>query len=82
MTNSPVAELTVESCLKELREMFPSETNICIRLTGGGHIAAHGRVEVYGESFRIFRQFDRLGAGKTLSEAMAQVRKWKEEQSK
>lgn len=72
-------ELTVESALKELREMFPGEMNLGIDRTGGdGYIANHGRIELRREYWTVHRKaIEIIGRGPTLSEAMAQARTYR-----
>lgn len=59
-----MAELTVESCLKELREMFPTNPDPTI----------HVYIWFQPDGFRgpLYEH------GATLSEAMEKVRCWKE----
>lgn len=69
-------ELTVEQCLKELREMFPDQTcEVSFRTAGLGFV----KVTAW-ENGAIPKQRHSEFAD-TLSEAMAQVRAWKEQQS-
>lgn len=67
-------EITVESCLAELREMFPEHQYIRIKTAcswfGEGEPDTLTRIIVTKYEW----------AAKTLADCMAQVRKWKEEQ--
>jgi hypothetical protein len=68
-------ELTVESCLAELRELFPAEQHIGIRITLGW-FAPNNTEKLARIVVSRYEWF-----GKTLNEAMAQVRAWKESQN-
>lgn len=77
-----VAEMSVESALNELREMFPGEMNLGINRSGGdGYIAQRGRMVIRREFWTIHRKvFEIIGRGLTLNDAMNKARAWKEQQ--
>ena len=81
MGGSGKTRLAIETAAR-VREMFPGEMNIGIDRSGGdGYIAAHGRLHLRREWWSIHRKaIEIIGRGPTLSEAMAQVRKWHSEQ--
>ena len=62
-------EVTVESCIAELREMFPD-----IEM-------AHYDILNRQLILHLPDQWIKYFSGDSISEAMAQVRKWKESQS-
>lgn len=64
-------EPTVEDCLRELREMFPRDAIKVEFGTGASAIWCYVR-----------RSGKLIANGETLSECMAQVRAWKQEQEK
>lgn len=69
---------TVEQCLEELREMFPRYKYFSMSVSIG---APRRPYEIrVGSAF--YSAGVRSFSGETLSEAMAQVRKWYSEQSK
>lgn len=80
----PVAELTVEQALKELREMFP-KTWVYVTVQQSGDCSPQGKLDI--EAPTVIVQVDSDSGdiiyndmSDSLSEAMAQVRKWKEGQ--
>ena len=72
-TRNTETELTVEAALAELREMFPTESYGSIEGTFFDEIGLRVRIGL--------RDANRHFSAPTLSECMAQVRKWKESQS-
>lgn len=77
-------EPTVEQCLEELREMFPGEffrveVQQCAQVDDNGNIWWR---EKRANIMMLSRGLDNFPSAPTLSEAMAQVRKWHSEQSK
>lgn len=68
------SEPTVEEALKELREMFPDEGWLEARET---RRLANGRVGGFAEVVVGYDPF----RGENLTNVMAQVRNWKQEQS-
>lgn len=74
------SSLTVEQCLAELREMFPRLFGRITRQdnehASAVYISLHRR-ESPASGLLVF-----TGVGSTLNEAMAQVRKWQQEQVK
>lgn len=69
-----MTELTVEDCLKELREMFPDTAFISVKnhaiYQGSINHQPQADIQIEDRGFRCT----------TLSEAMAHVRAWKESQ--
>lgn len=75
-------ELTVETCLKELRRMFPEPWYCEISTAhyiGRKTDRLYTRVDIHCTDFE---QNGWTEHGSTLSEAMAQVRAWKHSQEK
>lgn len=72
-------ELTVEKALKELREMFPNRPISVQEKAGVSFKVPDSDTARRFKYYRIFVA-PRNWRKPTLSEAMAQVRKWKESQ--
>lgn len=79
-----MSDLTVQSALKELQEMFPDEffrieIHQCAQVDENGNIWWR---EKYANIMMLSRGLDNFPSKPTLSEAMAQVHAWKESQQR
>lgn len=77
----PEQKLTVEDCLKELREMWP---NCSAEIINGTAMGFYKQPEAWVEVAVITTDYKIHGErakGNTLDDCMAQVRAWHKEQS-
>jgi hypothetical protein len=77
-------EPSVESCLAELREMFPSEF-FRVEFQQSAEVDEHGQIRwrnKWANVMMLRRGFDNFPSKPTLSEAMNQVRTWQKETGK